>query len=551
MKKILALVLALMMIMGLATTAFATGVTITGNGTNVTGTLDTSADDIYDTPSYVWVNTDGVNLYIFYETSTMESKRMYFHFGFGTNAMNSGLNKSIEMCVNLAATEGKWDKTKANLFEDFAADTVVNRFRGKSGENYAAGNEIFDGMDMCLKLTKDGDTVVKKSVEFVLPLPEQMKLALLASDVNLSMSLWERSDNPTNNGGLVASEAHSWSTMPISDPIAQYENVNIMLAPWIEADKTRANYDALKELKVNVIGDAMLAGGDLITPAVWTGLLQLKYGWDMTNDAQNNNLVSSYNGIDSMNIAKRVRSLPNNAPAIVIVSGGYDDFLHNVPLGDIKYADPDTFAGAMNAMFDSLRQKYKDAIIVYTTPWNGTAKNELDLTVADYAAVAEQVCAQKAVYCFKAYDPTVSGVDMTNDTFRANNCMAADNVANLNLAGMKLVMPKYEDFLKAAVEDWATNKDAKLEGIVETPKEPEEGGDESVEDTDAETDPITPDTDEKTTDDKTTEENKGGKDDGKKKGGCGSSITGTTIAVLLAIVAAAAVACIKFRKTEA
>ena len=122
-------------------------------------------------------------------------------------------------------------------------------------------------------------------------------------------------------------------------------------------------------------------------------------------------------------------------------------------------------------------------MMIFTTVWNFPNTNtESELTYLDYAQAAEQVCEKWGIYCFKAYDPAVSGVDMTDETFRAAYCMSPDDISHLNLSGMKLVMPKYEQFIADSLADWAVNKDEILAGLEENDPEPgpDDGDEEST-----------------------------------------------------------------------
>ena len=122
--------------------------------------------------------------------------------------------------------------------------------------------------------------------------------------------------------------------------------------------------------------------------------------------------------------------------------------------------------GAMNVMMKGLRKKFPNAAMVFTTVWNFPDTNsESTLTYLDYAKATEEVCEKWGVYCFKAYDPATSGVDMRSAEFRAKYCMYPNDISHLNLSGMKLVMPTFEKYLDACMTDWAKNKDAILDRV--------------------------------------------------------------------------------------
>ena len=115
--------------------------------------------------------------------------------------------------------------------------------------------------------------------------------------------------------------------------------------------------------------------------------------------------------------------------------------------------------GAMNVMMKGLRKKFPNAAMVFTTVWNFPDTNsESTLTYLDYAKATEEVCEKWGVYCFKAYDPAVSGVDMRSEEFRAKYCMFPNDISHLNLSGMKLVMPAFEKYLDACMTTSVSDK---------------------------------------------------------------------------------------------
>lgn len=104
-------------------------------------------------------------------------------------------------------------------------------------------------------------------------------------------------------------------------------------------------------------------------------------------------MVSTYNDVDDLPLVKRYRQMTNNAPDLVMINGGRNDYNNNVPICTADSTDTDTFMGALNVLFQGLRDKYPDAMMIYTTVWNFPNTNtESELTYLDYAQAAEQIC---------------------------------------------------------------------------------------------------------------------------------------------------------------
>ena len=232
------------------------------------------------------------------------------------------------------------------------------------------------------------------------------------------------------------------------------------VSAFVESSKADVNIATLHGLKVNLIGDSYLKGHTMNTAMVWPSLLSDKYSWILTNYAKNGNMLSTFGNADPQPIVTRFGQMADNDPDIVIINGGRNDYNHTVPIGKSDSTDTGTFKGALHTLFVGLRKKYPNAMFVFTTVWNFPDTNSgTTLTYLDYAKAAEEICAAHGVYCFKAYDPDVSGVDMRNAEFRAVYCLSPGDISHLNFAGMKLVTPKYEAFLAECLADWTVHKD--------------------------------------------------------------------------------------------
>ncbi|MBQ8849472.1 MAG: SGNH/GDSL hydrolase family protein [Clostridia bacterium] len=234
---------------------------------------------------------------------------------------------------------------------------------------------------------------------------------------------------------------------------------------WVERTKSTVYYEDMEGLRVNLCGDSYLKGNNMANAEdlIWPALLSYKYGWELNNYAQNGapvatNVQLSYRA-DSL--VKIVQDMPANDPDVVIFDGGRNDWNNEVPIGTDDSTDTTTFKGALNTIIDTLKEKYPNAVLIYTTVWNFDGENDAGRNYAAYAASAEKVCNDKGVYVFKAYNPSISGVNMSSETFRSLYCLKPTDRSHLNAEGMMLVAPKYEAFIEevlaASVEDGDTD----------------------------------------------------------------------------------------------
>jgi hypothetical protein len=131
---------------------------------------------------------------------------------------------------------------------------------------------------------------------------------------------------------------------------------------------------------------------------------------------------------------------------IVFVIGGRNDYNQKFPIGQVGDTTADTLCGATALLIDGLREKYPDSLILFSTSWyvNEDMKAYTDATLA--------VCEAKGIPCFHAADQKLSGVYMDQAGFRSTYCIKPGDVSHLNAAGMRLVMPKFEQFIAEEAE---------------------------------------------------------------------------------------------------
>lgn len=231
----------------------------------------------------------------------------------------------------------------------------------------------------------------------------------------------------------------------------------LMLNSWIEESKSGFYSEALKGKTVYAIGDSYFEGNGLLSDYVWLNIMAKKYGIDMHNYGKNGSTVSNY--VTNCNpVCDRYTSMSSGSPDIVLLEGGRNDFNKKVPIGTVDSTDTKTYSGALNVIIDGLQAKYPNAMIVCVTPWNFPDKGEYTLTYADYAGAMEAVAEAQGVYCIKAYDPQVSGVNMRDASFKSQYCMKPTDVSHLNLEGMKIALSHFEKILDGMYVQYKTNK---------------------------------------------------------------------------------------------
>lgn len=259
---------------------------------------------------------------------------------------------------------------------------------------------------------------------------------------------------------------------------------------WIESTKTGVYHENLEGLRVNLLGDSYLKGHTMqyAEQLVWPALLAYKYGWELNNFAQNGAPVSTDTAITyADNMVNNLEKMPNNSPDLVIFNGGRNDWNKNVPLGDENSRDDTTYMGALNVVIDGLKEKYPEAKLIYTTVWNYSGENGNGNTSQQFALAAKKVCDAQGVEVYLAVMPSVSGVDMSDASFRAEYCLESTDVSHLNLEGMKLVMPKYEAFISKALSKTVAPPDTEADTETDTETDIElDTETDTEEDTDAE-----------------------------------------------------------------
>ena len=228
---------------------------------------------------------------------------------------------------------------------------------------------------------------------------------------------------------------------------------------WVvkqQTGETYLTYKALFEGKtISIIGDSYFYGkglsdaGDNLSQAssqVWPALLATKYGMTLNNYGLSGSTISNYAGENFNPMVDRWEaSFADDVPDIIIVQGGRNDYVKNVPMGELGTLDKATMIGATEYLISSLQEKFPNALIIGTTCWEvGGNRNSAGYYCSDYGRAFKAVCEHLGVSFIDSMDSGAMGVYMTNENFRKRFCIAAGDISHLNEKGMKLVLPVFE-----------------------------------------------------------------------------------------------------------
>lgn len=222
-------------------------------------------------------------------------------------------------------------------------------------------------------------------------------------------------------------------------------------ADWMAESKLSSYYKSLEGLTMYTLGDSYFAGDALETKYVWCSLLAGKYGMTYTNKGKNGSAISDCTAA-AYPMVSRYTELPVAGADIILLEGGKNDFNNDVPIGTNSDVSTKTFKGALQFLIGKLQTRYPGALIVCVTVWNTAGTNSLGLTVSDYGQAMIEVCTADGIPCFNSMDTAISGVDMTSAVFRSMYCLTSSDISHLNIAGHRMVLPKFEKFIADAYE---------------------------------------------------------------------------------------------------
>lgn len=220
--------------------------------------------------------------------------------------------------------------------------------------------------------------------------------------------------------------------------------------------KCEGKQKKMLNLKLSALGDSYFGGAGIGQDNVWVSLLAKKYNMAKYIDGVGGATVT--NALtDPVPHVERYQNVRNGSN-IVLLEGGRNDYLQQVPIGETGSHDVKTFIGAWNVIVDGIKAKCPNAMIVMISPWNFPNQESRPITREQYINAMRQVAEQQGIYFIDASDTSLTGVDMTNATFREQYCVKPSDVSHLNAEGMKLVVPNFEKILIEYYNDFLSKK---------------------------------------------------------------------------------------------
>ncbi len=228
----------------------------------------------------------------------------------------------------------------------------------------------------------------------------------------------------------------------------------------------------LQDLNVLAIGDSLFDGDFVSGDKQWIGLLAKECSWNLTNLGQDGWTVAynpeiypdsvsarpsmAYHLLNNENYKYGSTSYyyQNNRETpfggaeevdLILLEGGTNDFNWGMPLGEVTSTDIGTLYGALNTMIETLLDTYTEAKIVLVTTWHKTGTRDDGAAALDFVANAlkniksTNYSDDDNVILLDAGDPAVSGIEMSNEAFRAEYSKSVDDTAHLNEKGMELM----------------------------------------------------------------------------------------------------------------
>ena len=196
--------------------------------------------------------------------------------------------------------------------------------------------------------------------------------------------------------------------------------------------------------RLNLYGKTMLVLGDSYTAGF--GLRDGRHGWT--------DLVSTALGINQLNysisgssfaagpqgnlpMVERCRELPTDQPVdVILLQGGSNDHVRDIPLGVLEERNAETFCGALNLILDHMQEAFPHAKIVCFTPWlsDGSA-NGIGLTAEDYTSAMVSLCQSRNIFCYNASLAEENGMHLNDEGFRSRFCLSSTDRYHLNDTG--------------------------------------------------------------------------------------------------------------------
>ncbi len=174
----------------------------------------------------------------------------------------------------------------------------------------------------------------------------------------------------------------------------------------------------LKEKSIVFFGDSITEGHGTTAPdKVFHQIIKAEHGLKMAYNAGiGGTRIAKQTNISDVHkydlyFASRVEFLPEVADAVVVF-GGTNDYGHgDAKMGDICSDDVYTFYGGLNTLYKKLKEKYKDAKIIFMTPLKRINETEPrpseNKILIDYVEAIKIFCSKKNIPLIDLYESNI------------------------------------------------------------------------------------------------------------------------------------------------
>lgn len=263
------------------------------------------------------------------------------------------------------------------------------------------------------------------------------------------------SDQALSSAEAVYFGAEYEEETPEPSAISQLSTISVFDAPDNAGEDTEEPPVPLAQERITLEGKRILFFGDSLfsgrdetdAPWTWANRFDETCGTSSTIIARHGaTIAASYfpffyipgGSFDPMVI----RPLPEMDFDVVFLTGGFNDWKCEIPLsGDTNSTDPLVFEGAVNVLIDRCRDAYPNARILFFIPWvTGSGDNYSGNSSLDYIRTIKEICEKKGISYYPAYDPTISGIDVSSESFVSEHFNG--DTWHLNEAGHSMILER-------------------------------------------------------------------------------------------------------------
>ena len=220
-------------------------------------------------------------------------------------------------------------------------------------------------------------------------------------------------------------------------PKALLLTIMAMASLFCEAQNDNTRQSPLYGKTINIIGDSYVANHRRPKEETWHSMVASKYSMTYRNYGRNGCCIAFNRDKDGFgpSLLDKYRMMNDTADYVIVLAGHND-------AEKIKDSEDSLsiFRNRLEALCDSLIEKFPDAKLAFITPWNVQRPG-----FRQVIATIEEVCAERSIPVFNAAKE--SGIYVGNEKFRKRYFQSPNDTAHLNAKGHQLVMNKMESFL--------------------------------------------------------------------------------------------------------